>query len=302
MHIGLVGAGKMGGGILRRLRQADYVVNVFDTASEAERVVVAAGAIYMASLEELVHSLSSPRRIWLMIPASAVASVTQSLSQQLDAGDVVIDGGNSNYKDSIRRAEKLAKRGIHFIDIGVSGGVSGGERGYALMVGGELAQVTALKDIFTVLEAPGATAHVGPAGSGHFVKMVHNAVEYGMMQAIGEGFDLLKNGPIPNLDVAQVARLWSQGTIVRSFLMELAAAALTRDSSLADIASYVDDSGEGRWATEAAVESAVPFWVNTAALYARFDSRQNNLFSAKLIAALRREFGGHAVVTQLPPQ
>ncbi len=276
----------MGGGLLRRWRAGGHTVTVFDPAPGVESV---------ASLEALVHSLPSPRYLWLMVPAEKVSDIISKLTHQLDSGDVVIDGGNSNYKDSQRHAQKLVKRGIRFVDVGVSGGVAGEERGYALMVGGEASDIAGLSNIFSALEAPGATAHVGPAGAGHFVKMVHNAIEYGMMQAIGEGFDLLKNGPIPNLDVAQVATLWSHGTIVRSFLMELAARALVSDSNLSDIASYVDDSGEGRWATEAAVESAVPFWVNTAALYARFDSRQSDLFSAKLIAALRREFGGHAV-------
>lgn len=295
MDIGLIGSGKMGRGLLKRWVTAGHTVTVFDPATTAQAAVHSLGGQPAASVEQLVHSLPAPRRIWLMIPAQAVADVLDMLSQELDSGDVVFDGGNSHYIDSRRRAATLAKRGIHFIDVGVSGGVQGEQAGYALMVGGEAAPVDAAHDIFAPLQAPDAFAYVGEAGAGHFVKMVHNAIEYGTMQAIGEGFDLLKNGPYAELDMARIATLWSHGTIVRSFLMELAASALSKDGSLSNVAPYVEDSGEGRWSVAAAVEHAVPFWVNTAALYARFDSRQADLFAAKLIAALRQEFGGHAV-------
>ncbi|MEX1997745.1 MAG: decarboxylating 6-phosphogluconate dehydrogenase [Candidatus Andersenbacteria bacterium] len=295
MTLGLVGVGKIGKGILRRLAAAGHTVQAFDSAAAARADIVAHGGRPVDSLASLVMALTVPRIVWLMVPAPAVAEAVTALTPLLEPGDTVIDGGNSFFKETRQRAVVLAERGIRFIDAGVSGGVAGAEHGYALMVGGEDKDIVAVKEVFAALHAPEAFAHVGPSGAGHFVKMVHNAVEYGMMQAIGEGFALLKSGPFPDIPLATVAQLWSQGTIVRSFLMELTAKALARDADLQDIAAYVEDSGEGRWSVSAAVEAAVPFWVNTAALYARFDSRTPEAFSAKLIAALRREFGGHAV-------
>lgn len=301
MDVGLIGVGKIGTGILRRLRQHGLGVTAFDTNPATAADITAAGGQSTASVEELVSALPIPRMLWLMLPAGEpVASTIDRLAKLLDAGDTLIDGGNSYFKDSLRHGSKLEKRGINFLDIGVSGGVAGEKHGYALMIGGKNEDVGTLHPILTALAAPDGWAHVGPIGAGHYVKMVHNAVEYGMMQAIGEGFDLLKSGHFNDLDLPKVARLWSHGTIVRSFLMELAAAALEREASLASIAPHVEDSGEGRWAATTAVEHAVPFWVNTAALYARFDSRAPDSFAAKLVAALRKEFGGHKVKMTKP--
>lgn len=294
MTLGLVGVGKMGGGIMRRLQAAGHQVVVYDPAAD-EAVVKKAGASKADDLAALAKSVTAPRIIWLMIPAPAVGETLQQLLPLLSAGDIIIDGGNSYFKDSQARAALCAEHQVQFVDAGVSGGVAGEERGYALMVGGEAKTLATLQPIFDALCAPNAYLHAGPQGSGHFVKMVHNAIEYGMMQAMAEGFDLLKNGPFKDLDVANVATLWSHGTIVRSFLMELAASALHKDGNLDQLAAYVEDSGEGRWSAATAIEHAVPFWVNTAALYARFDSRQPDSYALKLVAALRQEFGGHNV-------
>lgn len=296
MEIGIVGIGKIGSGLMRRLQHAGHTVVAYDQNEANQTAITDAGATPATSLADLTTKLSPSRIVWLMIPAGKpVVSSVQELSQLLDAGDIVIDGGNSRFQDSQAHAGTLAKRDITFVDVGVSGGVAGETEGYALMAGGEVSVIKKLQPIFTALSAPRAFAHVGPVGAGHFVKMVHNAVEYGMMQAIAEGFDLLKSGPYQEIDVAAVGELWSHGTIVRSYLMELAARALARDQDLSGIASYVEDSGEGRWSVEAAVAHGVPFMVNTAALYARFNSRQPNSFAYKLLAALRQEFGGHAI-------
>lgn len=294
MEIGLVGVGKMGGGIMRRLGKAGHRVVASDPLA-AQATITAAGAEVAATLAELVKALPAPRIVWLMIPAEAVTSAMNELLPLLSAGDIVVDGGNSYFKDSVQRATQATAHDIHFVDVGVSGGVAGEEIGYALMAGGETAAIKTLQPIFAALAAPDAFLHAGPVGAGHFVKMVHNAIEYGMMQAIAEGFDLLKQGPYSKLELAEIASLWSHGTIVRSFLMELATRALTKDGELSEIAAHVDDSGEGRWSVTTAIQHAVPFWVNTAALYSRFDSRQPDSFAAKLVAALRKEFGGHAV-------
>ena len=292
--VGLVGLGKMGGGMARRLVKAGIAVHGYDPDEATRSSLASQGVEVYDSLELLVPALPTPRVVWVMVPADKVESVIGQLLPLLSADDVIIDGGNSRFTDSQTQAEIIADHKVHFLDVGVSGGVRGEEGGYALMVGGDQEIYTRCQPIFLALAATGALAHVGPVGAGHFVKMVHNAIEYGMMQAIAEGFDLLRHGPYKELDVANVATLWSQGTIIRSFLMELTAQALTRDPSLKDLAAYVDDSGEGRWSVETDIDHAVPFWVNTAALYARFDSRQPDLYAAKLVAALRKEFGGHA--------
>lgn len=294
MQIGLVGVGKMGGGIMRRLRTAGHEVVVYDPAAQASHVT-AAGALLVSDLTALVAKLPAPRTLWLMIPAPAVTTTLQHLVPSLSAGDMIVDGGNSFFKDSLHHATFAAEQGVVLIDVGVSGGVAGEQIGYALMAGGSTEAIHKLQPVFAALCAPNAFLHAGPTGAGHFVKMVHNAIEYGMMQAIAEGFELLKKGPFQDLDIANVAQLWSHGTIVRSFLMELAAKALRKDDNLDKLAAYVEDSGEGRWSVTTAVEHAVPFWVNTAALYTRFDSRQPDSFAAKLVAALRQEFGGHNV-------
>lgn len=293
MQIGLIGTGKMGAGIMRRLVTAGHEVVAYDPAA-ARKNIRSSGGIPVNSLKQLVAALNPPRTIWLMIPAAAVETTFATLLTQLAAKDCIVDGGNSYFKDSQDRAARAKQQRLQFIDVGVSGGVAGEERGYALMAGGSSSAIKKLQPIFAALAAPEAYLHTGEAGSGHFVKMVHNAIEYGMMQAIAEGFDLLQGGPVA-IAPAAVAQLWSHGTIIRSFLMELAAKALARDEKLSAIAAYVEDNGEGRWATTTAVEQAVPFTVNTAALYARFDSRQPDAFAAKLVAALRQEFGGHTV-------
>lgn len=294
MQIGLVGVGKMGAGIMRRLRVAGHGVVVYDPAADGA-AVASAGATMVADLPVLLKKLATPRIVWLMIPSTAVSAAMQELLPLLSAGDMIVDGGNSYFKDSLKHAALAQEKGVTFVDVGVSGGVAGEKVGYALMAGGSNEAMNKLQPIFAALQAPNAFLHAGPVGAGHFVKMVHNAVEYGMMQAIGEGFDLLKRGPFEALDVAKIAELWSHGTIVRSFLMELAASALKKDGELSQIAAYVDDSGEGRWSAATAIEHAIPFFVNTAALYTRFDSRQPDSFAIKLIAALRQEFGGHSV-------
>lgn len=310
MQVGLIGVGKMGIGLLRRWQIAKHDVIAFDQNSNVIATVKTTGAIWAESLEELVGNLSAPRVIWLMVPAKnrrhdgqnlgPVDHLLKSLEDLLDEGDTIIDGGNSYYKDSQTRAEELAIRNINFIDVGVSGGVAGEKNGFALMIGGAAQQMKVLKPLFDSLvvkskDGAAGFVHVGPPGSGHFVKMVHNAIEYGVMQAMGEGFDLLKNGPYQNLELAKIAELWSQGTIIRSYLMKLAAKTLESNGDLSLIAAHIEDSGEGRWSVETAVNQAVPFWANTAALYARFDSRQQDRFSHKLIAAMRKEFGGHSV-------
>lgn len=282
--------------MMRRLVVGGHTVVFYDADPKIREATTPTGAVTATSLEDLVQHLAAPRVIWVMVPAGdPVTTTIKELAQQLEPGDTVIDGGNSHFQHSQANAARLAKRTIHFIDVGVSGGVAGEQRGYALMVGGVAEDITAVKPLFDALRAPDAFAHVGPVGAGHYVKMIHNAVEYGMMQAIGEGFDLLKNGSYTDLDLAAIAALWSHGTIVRSFLMELAAATLAKDANLTDIAGYIEDNGEGRWSVKEAVDNAVPFAANTAALYARFASRSPDAFSAKLIAALRQEFGGHGV-------
>lgn len=303
MQMGLLGVGKMGAGIMRRLQAAGHQVVAYDHDATVEAVVRAAGARWETALPPLVQALTTPRVVWLMVPAGEpVANAVHDLREHLSHGDTVIDGGNSRYTDSLVHVDILSERGIQLVDVGVSGGLAGERDGYALMVGGSSDAVRAVWPLLEALAAPEALSHVGPAGAGHFVKMVHNAVEYGMMQSIGEGFALLKGGPFEHLDLARIAALWSRGTIVRSHLMELTARALAKDGKLTNVAAYVEDKGEGRWAVETAVQHAVPLWANTAALYTRFASRDPHSFAAKLVAALRREFGGHDVRKSREPR
>jgi 6-phosphogluconate dehydrogenase len=286
VKLGMVGLGRMGGNMTERLREHGHEV-----ATYARHGGGTAG-----SLEELVGQLEPPRVVWLMIPAGAPTedSIAQLLDL-LDRGDVIVDGGNSNFRDSQRRAATAAEHGIEFIDAGVSGGIWGREVGYALMVGGTTDAVAVVEPAFRAL-APeeGGYAHVGPSGAGHFVKMVHNGIEYGLMQAYAEGFELMKASEF-DVDLAEVAELWRYGSVVRSWLLDLLARALEADPGLEQIKGYVEDSGEGRWTVQEAIESAVPLHVITAALYARFASRQEESFAAKVDAALREQFGGHAV-------
>jgi 6-phosphogluconate dehydrogenase len=287
VKLGMVGLGRMGGNMTERLREREHEVATYARSGDGRTA---------ESLEELVSQLEPSRVVWLMIPAGAPTedSVTQLLDL-LDGGDVIVDGGNSNFRDSQRRAAMAGERGIEFIDAGVSGGIWGREVGYALMVGGTPDAVAVVEPAFRAL-APeeGGYAHVGPSGAGHFVKMVHNGIEYGLMQAYAEGFELM-NASEFDLDLAEVAELWRYGSVVRSWLLDLLARALEADPRLEQIKGYVEDSGEGRWTVQQAIESAVPLYVITAALYARFASRQEESFAAKVDAALREQFGGHAV-------
>ena len=287
MKLGMVGLGRMGGNMTERLREHGHEV-----AAYARQGGGTAG-----SLEELVSQLEPTRVVWLMIPAGAPTedSVTQLLGL-LEQGDVIVDGGNSNFRDSQRRAAMAAEGGISFVDAGVSGGIWGRELGYGLMVGGEPDAVAVIEPALQTLAPEGGYAHVGPSGAGHFVKMDHNGVEYGLMQAYAEGFDLMHASEF-DLDLDAIAELWRHGTVVRSWLLDLLARALKEDPGLERIRGYVEDSGEGRWTVEQALEHAVPLHVITAALYARFASREDESFAAKVNAALRNQFGGHAVRT-----
>jgi len=278
-----------------RLVLGGHRVISYDRSAEAVQRVVDQGAVGAHSLADFVKQLSLPRTVWLMVPSGdPVDQTIEQLLPSLAKGDVIIDGGNSNYKDSIRRADKLKPHGLHFVDAGTSGGVWGLKNGYCMMVGGETAIVERLEPIFKTLAPPDGYLHAGPSGAGHFVKMIHNGIEYGMLQAYGEGFELLKASQF-DLDLAKISHLWNQGSVVRSWLLELAESAFEKDPKLASIKGYVEDSGEGRWTVEEAIEKSVPAPVLMLSLFARFASRQEDSFSAKVIAALRNEFGGHAV-------
>ena len=293
MQIGLIGLGKMGANMAERLRRAGHEVVGFDQSEKAPRDV--------ASLEELVGALSAPRAVWVMVPAGGPTQATiEKLGSLMSEGDLVIDGGNSKYTDDQKHAAFLQEKNIRYLDCGVSGGVWGLENGYGLMVGGADADVEAVMPIFDALRPDGPRAegfaHAGRVGAGHFAKMVHNGIEYGLMQAYAEGYELL-TAVDEVTDVPAVLKAWTRGTVVRSWLLDLLVKALEEDPKLAGITGWVEDSGEGRWTVEQAIESAVPLPVISAALYARFASRQEESFAAKVDAALRMQFGGHAVRT-----
>jgi 6-phosphogluconate dehydrogenase len=295
MELGMIGLGRMGANMSERLVRGGHRVVSYDQSAEAVRRAVDIGAVGAGSLADFVQQLSLPRSIWLMVPSGdPVDQTIEELLPSLAKDDVIIDGGNSNYKDSIRRAEKLRAHGLHFIDAGTSGGIWGLKNGYCMMVGGEKAIVERLEPIFKTLAPPDGYLHVGPNGAGHFVKMIHNGIEYGMLQAYGEGFELLKASEF-HLDLGRIAHLWNQGSVVRSWLLELAERAFEKDPQLSSVKGYVEDSGEGRWTVVEAIEKSVPAPVLMLSLFARFASRQEDSFSAKVIAALRNEFGGHAV-------
>ncbi len=320
MDIGIIGLGRMGGNIARRLMNGGHKCVVLDRSADAVKDVEGAGALAAKDSADMVKKLSAPRTVWLMLPAGQVTEkVLAEVAALMSKGDILIDGGNSFYKDDIRRAKTLRDKGIHYVDVGTSGGVWGLERGYCLMIGGDKEIVAHLDPIFACL-APGlgeiertpgrggrdpraehGYVHCGPAGSGHFVKMIHNGIEYGLMQAYAEGFDILRNKSSDALpederftfDMADLAEVWRRGSVISSWLLDLCAIALTRDGELKSFTGSVADSGEGRWTVEAAIEEAVPADVLSTALYARFRSRRDHTFAEKLLSAMRYQFGGH---------
>jgi 6-phosphogluconate dehydrogenase len=316
MRLGMVGLGRMGANMARRLIKRGHNVVVWTQNPASVAGMASEGAIPSASLADLVSKLNAPRAVWVMIPAGdPTESVVGKLSELLEPGDTVIDGGNSHFKDDVRRAQELAKKGLYYLDVGTSGGVWGLERGYCLMIGGKTEAVARLEPVFRDLApgrggvmpslesstAPEGFLHCGPSGAGHFVKMIHNGIEYGLMQAYAEGFDILANADSEALDpsmrydlkLPEIAELWRRGSVVGSWLLDLTAMALAKDPNLEAFIGQVPDSGEGRWTIQAALEEAVPADVLSAALYTRFRSRQSHTFAEKLLSAMRAGFGGH---------
>jgi 6-phosphogluconate dehydrogenase len=320
MRLGMVGLGKMGANMTRRLMKGGHELVVTDLSADNVKKMAGEGAISSASLDDFVGKLGKPKIAWLMVPAGAPTEQTvDALAQRMQAGDILIDGGNSYFKDDVRRAAKLKEKGIHYVDVGTSGGVWGLERGYCMMIGGPKDIVQQLDPIFKTL-APGrgdiprtpgrekmpGTAeegyiHAGPSGAGHFVKMVHNGIEYGLMQAYAEGFDIFRNATskeVPeehrfDLNLPDIAEVWRRGSVVSSWLLDLTAIALAENPTLAEYTGFVQDSGEGRWTIQAAIDEAVPCDVLSAALYTRFRSRQEHTFAEKVLSAMRQQFGGH---------
>ena len=299
MKLAMIGLGRMGSNMARRLIQGGHEVVAYNRSADKTDQLVKEGAVGAYSLQEVVDKLAPPRIIWLMLPAGP--PVDEHLAQfrpLLSKDDIVIEGGNSYYKDDIRRAEMLADSGIHYMDAGVSGGIWGLKIGYCMMIGGNKEIFNELTPIWQTLAPPEGFLHCGPVGSGHFVKMVHNGIEYAMMQAYGEGFEILSASPYgEGFNFADIAHLWNQGSVIRSWLLELAEDAFRKNDRLTDITGHVADSGEGRWTVQQAVDTAVPAETITLALMRRFRSRQTDPFSERVLAALRREFGGHAVVS-----
>ena len=320
MQLGMVGLGRMGANMTRRLMRNGHSLVVSDLSPDAVKQLGSEGATGSSSLEDLVAKLTPPRAVWIMVPAGGPTEATvQKLAQYLKAGDAIIDGGNSYFKDDVRRANELKGKGIHYIDVGTSGGVWGLERGYCMMIGGPSEAVQRLDPIFKTLapgrgdiprtpgrEKLGGTSeegyiHCGPSGAGHFVKMVHNGIEYGIMQAYAEGFDIFKNATskeLPeniryDLNLPDIAEVWRRGSVISSWLLDLTAMALAENPTLSEYEGFVQDSGEGRWTIQAALEEAVPADVLTAALYVRFRSRQQHTFAEKMLSAMRQKFGGH---------
>ena len=298
MDIGMVGLGKMGLNMALRISRAGHKIVAYDPDLESRKNVEKEGVLTVSSLEELVQALKPPRFIWVMVPSGSITEQTiENLAHSLVSGDVVIDGGNSNYKDSVRRGSYLFKLGIEFLDVGTSGGVWGLENGYSIMVGGDSETFGKMEPIFKAL-APGEDRGyglVGPLGSGHFVKMIHNGIEYGLMQAYAEGFELMNAKEEYGLDLSQISEIWQHGSVVRSWLLDLTAEALSEDRNMDTVKAYVEDSGEGRWTVQESIELSVPAPVITLALQMRFRSRQDESFGAKLLAYMRNKFGGHAV-------
>jgi 6-phosphogluconate dehydrogenase len=300
MRLGMVGLGRMGGNMTTRMVRRGHRVVGYARSESSRRAAAGNGAEVADSLEKLVGALEPPRTVWLMIPAGDPTETTiEALRGLLEADDLVVDGGNSNFTDSVRRAASLQEEGIAFVDAGVSGGIWGLEEGYCVMLGGPAEAVDRLRPALDTLAPERGWAHVGPAGAGHFVKMVHNGVEYGLLQAYGEGFEIL-NSSVYDLDLQRIAELWRHGSVVRSWLLDLLVRALERDPGLEEVRDYVEDSGEGRWTVLTAIDQDVPAPVTALSLFARFASRQDESFAAKVIAALRHEFGGHQVREDRP--
>ena len=320
MQLGMVGLGRMGANMTRRLMRGGHQLVVSDLSADAVKGLAGEGATGSSSLDDLISKLTPPRAVWIMVPAGGPTEATvQKLAARMQAGDAIIDGGNSYFKDDVRRSNELKIKGIHYIDVGTSGGVWGLERGYCMMLGGPKEAVQRLDPIFKTLapgkgdiprtpgrEKLGGTAedgyiHCGPSGAGHFVKMVHNGIEYGMMQAYAEGFDIFRNATCKDLpedmrydlNLPDIAEVWRRGSVVSSWLLDLTAMALTENPTLSEYEGFVNDSGEGRWTIQAALEEAVPADVLTAALYVRFRSRQQHTFAEKMLSAMRQKFGGH---------
>jgi 6-phosphogluconate dehydrogenase len=327
VQLGMIGLGRMGANMVRRLLKGEHECVVFDMSAKAVAELGKEKAIGTASLAEFTKRLTKPRAVWLMVPAGVVDHTITDLLPYLDRGDILVDGGNSYYIDDIRRAKELATKGIHYVDVGTSGGVWGLERGYCMMIGGKAETVSRLDPIFEAL-APGlgdiprtpgregrdpraekGYLYAGPSGAGHFVKMVHNGIEYGIMQAYAEGFDILRSAATDarppaerfELDMTDIAEVWRRGSVITSWLLDLTASALASDNTLGSYSGYVDDSGEGRWTVDAAVEQAVPAEVLTSALFARFRSRQDHTFAEKILSAMRKGFGGHIEGKPVPP-
>jgi 6-phosphogluconate dehydrogenase len=294
MRLAMIGLGKMGYNMTLRLLQGGHEVVAVDRNLDVARELAGKGAIFAESIADAITKMQAPRVAWVMVPAQVTDAVISELSERLSKGDVLIDGGNSNWHDSRARAEKLAHKGIHWCDAGTSGGIWGLKNGYCLMVGGAPEPVKLCEPIFKTLAPENGYAHVGGAGAGHYVKMVHNGIEYGLMQAYAEGFEIMKTSPY-GLDLHDIASIWGQGSVVRSWLLELLTDALAKDADLEAIKGFVEDSGEGRWTVQASIDQNVPAPVITLSLQTRFRSRQDESFGAKILAALRNEFGGHAV-------
>jgi 6-phosphogluconate dehydrogenase len=296
MQIGLIGLGRMGAGIAQRLLREQHTVVGFDRSQTQVEQIVRAGASGAGAIDDLVRQLTTPRLVWVMVPHGAPTRTTiENMLPLLTPEDILIDGGNSRYLDSMAHAAACQARGVHFLDVGVSGGVWGLAEGFNLMVGGPPAAFSRAEPIFRALASPGGYAHVGPSGAGHFVKMIHNAIEYAMLQALGEGFECLERAEF-KLNLGQIAGLWQHGAVVRSWLLELLGRSFKEDgNALEHIDAYIDDSGTGRWSVEYALAEGIPVPAITTALYERFDSRTPERFAHQVIAALRKQFGGHAV-------
>lgn len=295
MEIGFVGLGRMGLNMVTRLTRGGHSVVGFDRSADAVGRAKTEGAGGAASLDELVRALKPPRAVWVMVPAGApTESTIDALAGLLSPGDTIIDGGNSNFHDDVRRAKALAAKRIAYVDAGTSGGIWGLQEGYCLMVGGPIDACRRLEPIFVTLAPSHGYLRAGDSGAGHYVKMIHNGIEYGLMQAYAEGFELMASSPY-NVDLAAVSELWNHGSVVRSWLLELIARALAEDPKLAGLRAYVEDSGEGRWTLQEAIDRAVPMPVLTASLFTRFRSREENPLAERLLAAMRNQFGGHAV-------